>query len=291
LRIVQEERDAKKKEEEQKALEKEEQAAKEAKEAKTETSAMGEQTTISQDESKETVQENVVPEPTREDTENMELEATPMAEPQVTATTATDSLEAIQPEPMETPREEPVQTQIQPQTTVTGVDMQTETTQSQGEAPAQAQQVQSSVEPQTPIAPAGVEAIDPSFLEALPEDVREEVLAFQLATTSAAASTTNTTSHSVNPEFLAALPHDLQLEVLEQERREQERLLRQANPDTSRAQDMDVASFIATLSNDLREEALLSISDEVLLQLPPEIAAEVFCGQLYILLIIFRPTH
>lgn len=65
--------------------------------------------------------------------------------------------------------------------------------------------------------PAGV---DPSFLEALPEAIRREVLAEQLglhppATQRSAAVNENegTADLNVSPEFLAALPPDVQEEV------------------------------------------------------------------------------
>ena len=67
--------------------------------------------------------------------------------------------------------------------------------------------------------PAGV---DPSFLEALPEAIRREVLAEQLglhppSTQRSAAANENEGSADLNvsPEFLAALPPDVQEEVRE----------------------------------------------------------------------------
>ena len=66
------------------------------------------------------------------------------------------------------------------------------------------------------------EGVDPSFLEALPEAIRREVLAEQLALrpTPPVASAPSTSSGgdtagtlNVSPEFLAALPPDVQDEV------------------------------------------------------------------------------
>ena len=67
--------------------------------------------------------------------------------------------------------------------------------------------------------PAGV---DPSFLEALPEAIRREVLAEQLGLhpppsqrNAAANENEGTADLNVSPEFLAALPPDVQEEVRE----------------------------------------------------------------------------
>lgn len=67
--------------------------------------------------------------------------------------------------------------------------------------------------------PAGV---DPSFLEALPEAIRREVLAEQLGLhppptqrNAAASENEGSADLNVSPEFLAALPPDVQEEVRE----------------------------------------------------------------------------
>ena len=65
------------------------------------------------------------------------------------------------------------------------------------------------------------DGVDPSFLEALPEAIRREVLAEQLGLHPPAASQRNTAADendgnadlNVSPEFLAALPPDVQEEV------------------------------------------------------------------------------
>ncbi|GKY98288.1 hypothetical protein MPSEU_000786400 [Mayamaea pseudoterrestris] len=80
---------------------------------------------------------------------------------------------------------------------------------------------------------------------------------------------------SLDPEVLAALPEDMRREVIEQER--QERAMRehaQAPADPSHAEEMDNASFIASLAPDLREEILSTADDEFLNSLPPSIIAE-----------------
>jgi E3 ubiquitin-protein ligase HUWE1 len=77
---------------------------------------------------------------------------------------------------------------------------------------------------------------------------------------------------TLDPEVLAALPEDMRREVIEQER-----LARgQQDPpaDPARAEDMDTASFLASVGPDLREEILVSADNDFLASLPPSIAAE-----------------
>jgi E3 ubiquitin-protein ligase HUWE1 len=115
-------------------------------------------------------------------------------------------------------------------------------------------------------------AMRQSFLAELPEELRAELMqqqqqqqtAMQLAATA---------SNAIDPEFLAALPPDIQADVLRQHQRAQE-AAEQAPADQSLSQDMDNASFIATLSPELREEVLLTADDAFLASLPPHLAAE-----------------
>ena len=68
------------------------------------------------------------------------------------------------------------------------------------------------------------EGVDPSFLAALPEDMRQEVIDEQRrlqAIRQRAAQNTEAGITEVNPEFLAALPPNIQEEVLAQQRIEQ----------------------------------------------------------------------
>eukprot|EP00743_Colponemidia_sp_Colp-15_P003757 GILK01004053.1.p1 GENE.GILK01004053.1~~GILK01004053.1.p1 ORF type:complete len:1970 (+),score=455.64 GILK01004053.1:306-6215(+) len=90
-----------------------------------------------------------------------------------------------------------------------------------------------------------------------------------------------TDSEGISQEFLDALPPDIRAEVLAQERLLNGRNASAAaaasssSPSVSaHAQDMDNASFIATLSPELREEVLMTSSDEFLASLPPELVAE-----------------
>ncbi|GJS94169.1 UDP-glucose 6-dehydrogenase 1-like protein [Tanacetum coccineum] len=59
--------------------------------------------------------------------------------------------------------------------------------------------------------------IDPTFLEALPEDFRAEVLASQQARSIPAPAVSSFVAEDIDPEFLAALPLDIQAEVLTQQ--------------------------------------------------------------------------
>jgi len=92
-------------------------------------------------------------------------------------------------------------------------------------------------------------AIDPTFLEALPEDLRTEVLASQQAQSVQPPTYAPPSVEDIDPEFLAALPPDIQAEVLAQQRAQ--RIAQQAE---GQPVDMDNASIIATFPADVREE-------------------------------------
>ncbi|XP_025799931.1 E3 ubiquitin-protein ligase UPL1-like isoform X2 [Panicum hallii] len=112
--------------------------------------------------------------------------------------------------------------------------------------------------------------IDPTFLEALPEDLRAEVLASQQNRSAPAASYTPPAAEEIDPEFLAALPPDIQAEVLAQQRAQR---IAHSQP-VGQPVDMDNASIIATFPPDLREEVLLTSSEAVLSALPSALLAE-----------------
>ncbi|XP_076889696.1 E3 ubiquitin-protein ligase UPL1-like [Bidens hawaiensis] len=115
--------------------------------------------------------------------------------------------------------------------------------------------------------------IDPTFLEALPAELRAEVLASQQAQSAPppvpAPAPTPATAEEIDPEFLAALPPDIQAEVLAQQRAQ-----RVAHQAEGQPVDMDNASIIATFPADLREEVLLTSSEAVLSALPSPLLAE-----------------
>ena len=125
--------------------------------------------------------------------------------------------------------------------------------------------------------------IDLEYLNALPDELREEVLMQQLADQRSQAAGAGEVPTEINREFLDALPPDIREEILQQEaqdrrRREREEARRQAAANGTapppRAEDMDPASFLASLDPGLRNAVLLEQDDDVLAQLPAAIAAE-----------------
>jgi E3 ubiquitin-protein ligase HUWE1 len=129
-------------------------------------------------------------------------------------------------------------------------------------------------------AAAGDPSIDPAFLEALPEDLREEVLTSQRQTSQRERPAPPTGQaqqvvQDLDPEFLAALPPDIQSEVLAQQRSAQNAQNARAQPQAQPSgTEMDIASIIATFPADIREEVLLSLDEGIVSSLPPEILAE-----------------
>ncbi|KAH6778608.1 LOW protein: E3 ubiquitin ligase-like protein [Perilla frutescens var. frutescens] len=111
--------------------------------------------------------------------------------------------------------------------------------------------------------------IDPTFLEALPDDLRAEVLASQQAQSAPAPTYAPPRVEDIDPEFLAALPPDIQAEVLAQQRAQ-----RIAQQSEGQPVDMDNASIIATFPAELREEVLLTSSEALLSALPSPLLAE-----------------
>ncbi|KAL8937155.1 MAG: hypothetical protein Q9216_004568 [Gyalolechia sp. 2 TL-2023] len=124
--------------------------------------------------------------------------------------------------------------------------------------------------------------VDLEYLEALPEDLREEVLMHQVALQRSQAVAAGETPSDISREFLEALPPDIREELLQQEaqdrrrrEREEERRRRAAETGVSaRAEEMDPASFLASLDPGLRQAVLMDQDEEVLNQLPQAIAAE-----------------
>lgn len=102
------------------------------------------------------------------------------------------------------------------------------------------------------------EGIDPSFLAALPSEMRDEVIAEHLRQQrirQRAAAPPPVASDAppvaeVNPEFLAALPPNIQEEVLAQQRLEQQR---QAAVNMNPNDPVDAAAFFQNLTPQLRQ--------------------------------------
>jgi len=125
------------------------------------------------------------------------------------------------------------------------------------------------------------EGVDPSFLAALPEDMRQEVIEEQRRLTrarqqppaqpAAAAGNSSGAVQEVNPEFLAALPPNIQEEVLAQQRMEQLRQ-RQAASDPTEA--VNAGEFFQTLPPSLRQSLLAEMEESQISALPADMAAE-----------------
>ncbi|MCJ1250646.1 hypothetical protein MMC30_007874 [Trapelia coarctata] len=125
--------------------------------------------------------------------------------------------------------------------------------------------------------------IDLEYLDALPDELREEVLLQQLAEQRSQAQTAGEEPTDISREFLEALPAEIREELLQQEAQDRRRREREENrrrtaanggAPAARAEEMDPASFFASLDPHLRQAVLLEQDDDVLAQLPPTIAAE-----------------
>ncbi|GAB2292986.1 hypothetical protein Dimus_027209 [Dionaea muscipula] len=114
-------------------------------------------------------------------------------------------------------------------------------------------------------------SIDPAFLDALPEELRAEVLSAQPGQVAQPTNAEPQNSGDIDPEFLAALPPDIRAEVLAQQ---QAQRLHQSQELEGQPVEMDTVSIIATFPSDLREEVLLTSSDAVLANLTPALVAE-----------------
>ncbi|SPQ27540.1 41446123-6e7b-48cd-a2b2-30d8e8c21136 [Thermothielavioides terrestris] len=126
--------------------------------------------------------------------------------------------------------------------------------------------------------------IDPEYLAALPEEFREEVIAQTVsarrsqAREQAANEGENT---EVFQEFLEALPAELRMEIVQQERQERRRREREEQRRQAAASgqalgpaEMDPASILLTFPPALREQVLLEQGEDIMDQLPPDLAAE-----------------
>ncbi|MCJ1309078.1 hypothetical protein MMC25_002733 [Agyrium rufum] len=126
--------------------------------------------------------------------------------------------------------------------------------------------------------------IDLEYLNALPEELREEVLMGQLAQQRSDARDAGQEPTDINQEFLEALPPEIREELLQQERQDRRRRERDAANRTrvtagggtavGPADGMDTADFLATLDPQLRTAILAETEDEVLATLPPAIRNE-----------------
>ncbi|KAK8165547.1 hypothetical protein BKA80DRAFT_342647 [Phyllosticta citrichinensis] len=120
--------------------------------------------------------------------------------------------------------------------------------------------------------------IDLEYLEALPDDLREEVLMAQIQNQREQEREQGGELSEINREFLDALPEEIREELLTQENQARRR---QANNEAGRRQggapaamDMDVQTLFASMDPGLRQAVLLEQDDETLRELPPELAEE-----------------
>ncbi|KAI1461171.1 hypothetical protein F4805DRAFT_315846 [Annulohypoxylon moriforme] len=126
--------------------------------------------------------------------------------------------------------------------------------------------------------------IDPDYLEALPEEFREEVIAQTVSTRRAQAREAPGGAGEqteVFQEFLDALPDELRMEIVQQERAEQRRREREELRRTAavpgqaaEAQDMDPATILMTFPPALREQVLMDQGPELMSSLTPDLAAQ-----------------
>ncbi|OVA01819.1 Ubiquitin-associated domain/translation elongation factor EF-Ts [Macleaya cordata] len=114
-------------------------------------------------------------------------------------------------------------------------------------------------------------SIDPAFLDALPEELRAEVLSAQHGQVAQPSDAQPQSAGDIDPEFLAALPPDIRAEVLAQQEAQR---LHQSQELEGQPVEMDTVSIIATFPSDLREEVLLTSSDAILANLTPALVAE-----------------
>ena len=125
--------------------------------------------------------------------------------------------------------------------------------------------------------------IDTEYLNALPEEMREEVIMQQAAEHRSTQPRPQEGDEptTIDSDFLAALPPDIREEILQQEaadrrRREREDARRQARESGAPAQpeEIDPASLLATLDPMLRQQVLAESDEALLAALPPDIQAE-----------------
>jgi E3 ubiquitin-protein ligase HUWE1 len=122
--------------------------------------------------------------------------------------------------------------------------------------------------------------IDMSYLDALPSDLREDVILNQLVQHRAQAAATGTEPTELDQTFLDALPPEIRNEIIREEqhaRRRQgleDQRLREASAGPGNPEDIDPASFFAALDPVLRRSLLQEVDEELLSQLPPEMASE-----------------
>ncbi|KAG6866357.1 hypothetical protein C0991_005278 [Blastosporella zonata] len=112
--------------------------------------------------------------------------------------------------------------------------------------------------------------IDPTFLEALPDDMREEVLN-QHVRDQRAARVERPADSQISSEFLDALPPEIRAEIIQQEAAQRAR----APATTGASAEIDNATFLASLDPTLRQTVLMEQDEGFIQTLPSHILAEV----------------
>ncbi|KAI6881453.1 putative E3 ubiquitin-protein ligase [Hortaea werneckii] len=166
--------------------------------------------------------------------------------------------------------------------------------QGQGESAAEAPSQSTAGEPQQPVEQVtttirGREiditslGVDRDFLEAIPEDMREEVIMQAVQEQRTQATQAGEQPTEIDREFLDALPRELQQELLRSEqadRRRRERAEQQrraaegGNNQTAQPEEMNNADFMAMLDPALRQAVLMDSDENTLAALPAELQAE-----------------
>jgi E3 ubiquitin-protein ligase HUWE1 len=126
--------------------------------------------------------------------------------------------------------------------------------------------------------------VDPEFLDAIPPEMREEVLITQVMQHRANIAQGTSDAPRFDEEFLAALPPDMREEIIQAEamelRRQQREETRRRNAgstavESSRgAEDMNPEDFLASLTAELRQQILMEADEEMLATFPEHIVAE-----------------
>lgn len=129
--------------------------------------------------------------------------------------------------------------------------------------------------------------IDPTFLEALPDEMREEVLNQHFREQRPVREELSVpVPSSISTDFLDALPPEIRAEVIRSEvadqqrrRREEDHARRNVASSNNRGAadpgEVDPATFLASLDPSLREAVLLEQDDGFISTLPPNLLAEV----------------
>ena len=107
--------------------------------------------------------------------------------------------------------------------------------------------------------------IDPEFLQAVPEDIRDEIISNYVREQQRQARPSRPAEAEMDMDFLNALPADIREDVLRG----------QAAQITGVPAEMDAASVLATLPEELRQTVLLEQDDGTLQALPSSVIAEV----------------